>query len=294
MTAENSSYKDLKVGNMSEIVYAVEGGLEDFCAAGSYEFNAIGKCKPTTYLTDNKIVEYDFTQEKYKYAFRSLVFLLEASYAKEPKPDTLGKKKDECLIGFKNSAYYNNQKYDPNQCDKNNGYFSNFIRMSLTLIDLLLPYIIPFKKDDGVIEWVVGGAKDVNETFVKYNYFTKEEYEALKCVKMECPEEVIDKLKLESGKLNGYAIWSKEYKKENNFKFNFDVTKGGYVVYTVYAKVDKKWGESVNASPHLPPQSVLVQLRTNKDYVAENPNFQLKGMEYVTLKKPKVILLSAN
>jgi hypothetical protein len=286
--AKNSSYiNELEYGNMSNIVYPVSGSMEDWAYSGSWEGNQIiSTCKPETYTPyPEQRTRYGEAQ---KYSLRSIMFLLEANHDKNPPESQLGQRIDNCLLYFHNNAF--NIPKPSEDCKQSDGYVNRIIRMGLTLIDLLTPYINYNILPDYTIEWVVGGAISVDETYVKYNCFTEEELKYY-----ECPDNktsVRDRLTNESPKLSGFAIWNKEYDKDKQFRFKIPPGGGGgYFVFQILAKVDKDWSFQVDAKPNIPPQTNIVNLRTNKNYVAElNGKFKLHGVDTFNTGVYKILI----
>lgn len=73
------------IGTMTDVVYSVNGGLEDWIYSASWDTNAIPQCKPET--------QPAYPIEKTQYnseTNRVFIYLLEASIDKEPKEETFG------------------------------------------------------------------------------------------------------------------------------------------------------------------------------------------------------------
>ena len=86
-------------------------------------------------------------------------------------------------------------------------------------------------------------------------------------------------LKKKSDILSGSALWDLNFKREKIFKHDFNPEKK-FLVYIIYAKVDKDWMKQNNPKPLVSPQTHIVNLRNNNEYTAKNKNFHLKGQEY--------------
>ena len=189
-------------GKMNNLVYPVRGGFEDWAYSGSWENEPVitTKCEPKTYGGySSKKTNY---KKYYPNAVKAISFLLETSNDKTPNKKQLGKFKSkikgknrkECVLKIlKNPFQKEIDQNLKNIClsNLNNGYISKNLRLLLITIDLLEPYInyeIEFITEvDGKnylkLEWVVGGSKTVDETFVIYNFkgqnesFLDEEFE---------------------------------------------------------------------------------------------------------------------
>lgn len=168
-----------KTGTMNELVYAVKGGMEDWAYAGSWDTEKMIPCEPVQYGG------YDRNRTIYNAStLRALNMLIETSNDKIPK-DHLGSKQ-EILNNSAASVY--------------NGHVTRNIRLALTAIELVQPYVaiwganmVPLKNDvipaldrsgrsctkskvmkipqgqnDTVIAWTVGGGFTVDYTTIMY------------------------------------------------------------------------------------------------------------------------------
>lgn len=107
------------VGTMNELVYPVEGGMEDWSYAASWDTDRVVRCTPTTYG--------GYPSEKTRYSpgnLRTFNALVETSNEKTPRDADLGT--DEDLL----TPY-----------GAGNGHISRNVRLSLSLIDLVEPYV---------------------------------------------------------------------------------------------------------------------------------------------------------
>jgi len=107
------------VGTMNELVYPVEGGMEDWSYAASWDKDRVVQCTPTTYG--------GYPPERTTYGpgnLRTFNALVETSNDKTPQDADLGT--DEDLL----TPY-----------GAGNGHISRNVRLSLALIDLVEPYV---------------------------------------------------------------------------------------------------------------------------------------------------------
>lgn len=266
------------------------GAMEDWAYSGSWEGSPIitQPCRPLTYNGyEEKKTLYD---KFHKNSIKSIMFLLETSEDKSPSEKLLGKKNKNCLINFRLNAFFNKKK-QKNYCREkdNNGYIPKVIRISLLLIDLIKPYI-NFrqlnKNNNLLIQWSVGGAIEVNETFILFGYFERElTKDILKEIKREKnPENIRGHLMFKTGVKEGKGIWDKNYSKENYFEETFisPEKQGKVLVFIIYAKVDQNWKSPRNSSPRIPPQTHFVNSRINEYYKVNDSkdNFEIEGRLY--------------
>jgi Predicted deacylase len=168
-----------RTGTMNELVYAVKGGMEDWAYAGSWDTDKMIPCEPTQYGG------YDKNRTVYNGStLRAFNMLIETSNDKIPK-DHLGSSR-EILSSESNYEY--------------NGHVSRNVRLALTAIELVQPYVViwganrvPLKNDviptmdrsgrtcrtskimkipqgrnDTTIAWYVGGGFTVDYTTIMY------------------------------------------------------------------------------------------------------------------------------
>jgi len=279
---------------MTGTVYPVTGGMEDWAYSGSWEgFPIITQpCKPRTYGGyNNEKTMYD---KNYKDALKSIMFLLEVSHEKIPEQKLLGRKNLDCLINIRQNAFFNTIAPNKNKCldELIDGYVPRIIRLSLLLIDILKPYVNyrhSTQKDNLLIEWTVGGAITVNETFILFDYFeTMPNKELINSIKLEKNprNSQIKYLKQATSIVNGKAIWDQNYSANDIFKFIFEQPKkkGKFLVFLIYAKVDQEWAKQNMPDPQVPPQTHISNIRINDNYHAKNNNFEISGQLYYQSK----------
>jgi hypothetical protein len=168
-----------RTGTMNELVYAVKGGMEDWAYAGSWDTDKVIQCEPTQYGG------YDKNRTVYNAStLRAFNMLIETSNDKIPK-DHLGSSHE---ILSESSYEYN-------------GHVSRNVRLALTAIELVQPYVViwgansvPLKNDvipsmdrsavrtcrqskvmripqgrnETTIGWYVGGGFTVDYTTIMY------------------------------------------------------------------------------------------------------------------------------
>ncbi len=236
------SLADLKIGPMTDTVYYVKGGMEDWAYAAAWEKAENGpvvKCKSSTY-GGYEVLEYKDA------AFRDIMFLVETDNDKSPT-NNLGKKED----------VLNNQS----------GLVPEYIRMSLALIDLAQPHIelsTPLIAGSKTrVHWRVWGCVTVNETKLNYIPYSPS---------ITIDDKLIRNKQLKSTRSqSGSCRWG-EF---TEFSEKLEI-EGDYLVF-VTAVVDQDWRDQRNPDPAVPPQTHIVQMRTSDEYNASNGKWTLKG-----------------
>ena len=133
--------KRYQTGDMNGVVYPVRGGMEDWAYSGGWEgFPIINTCNPNTYRG------YDKSKTNYTNnpdALKSIMFLLEVSHNKYPPERLLGRNNIDCILNLRKNAFFNNVTPKYKLCLNNDidGYVTKILRLSLSLIDILEPYI---------------------------------------------------------------------------------------------------------------------------------------------------------
>ena len=153
--------KDYPVGRINSLVYPVDGGMEDWLYAAGWDKGVLKNC--------NSDVPSEITNGIQN---RAIVYLVETSDAKHPSDASLG------------------GPYNPlTNKSPNNGHVPRNLRVALTAIDAVQPYVCFSKIEtkyvtatkslDVGLTWSVGGAFHVENTFVELvkapmNYIEKE------------------------------------------------------------------------------------------------------------------------
>jgi len=271
------------------MVYPVTGGMEDWAYSGSWEgFPIITQpCRPKTYngYKDEKTM-YD---RNYKDALKSIMFLLEVSNEKTPEQKLLGRKNKHCLMNTRHNAFFSDIAKNIEKCKEDliDGYVPRIIRISLLLIDILQPYVNFRQKvndNDLIVEWTVGGAISVDETFILYNFFeiVPDEKIINEILSEKIPQNTMKYLNHKTSIKKGKAIWDKNFTEKDYFSETIEnPAKGGKIlIYIIYAKVDQNWGKQNIPDPDVPPQTHITNIRTNDEYKAANNDFEIKGRSY--------------
>lgn len=260
---------------MNDLVYPVHGGMEDWAYAGSWDPDRVIQCKPKTY--DGYDAEKTVYDESTLRVFNMLV---ETSNSKEPKHD-LGTSKD---ILTTNS--------------ESNGHVARNIRLALLAAELVQPYAavhavneleltddlvplvdrtkhacrdtkavaVPHNSRKTVVQWTVGGALTVDATSLVYaSWDDLADYDC----EAQPSEEVTALLKegTSIGTTSGTTAFGGT---ATTFSASLDISgfhAGDKIAVFAKARVDQDWaGLLETAIPQQPPQSHVVNTRTNPDW----------------------------
>jgi hypothetical protein len=289
-TTSNRKFR-YETGDMNTVVYPVRGGMEDWAYSGSWEGAPIivQPCKPRTY--NGYPAEKTTYDNIHSDGMRNIMLLLEVSHSKDPEQKTLGKQNVDCLLNMRKNAFFNTITPHQNTCLDSHidGYIPRIIRLSLTLIDILEPYINYYgeykkKSNQFEIKWNVGGSIVVDETYVLYKSFekidksnytkVKELFEKINDIKQDIKEEtkisMLSKVLNQKSKVkSGKGVWNIEYLNNSDpFIFKTNLKNKSQIIFIIVAKVDSYMKDFDNeADPKVPPQTHFVNLRTKEGYV---------------------------
>ncbi|GMF30856.1 unnamed protein product [Phytophthora lilii] len=157
----NTYYKD---GTMNDVVYAVNGGMEDWGYAASWE-NEFTTPKPIRPCNPKSFGGYPAAKTTYNNAtHRAFNVLIETSYSKQPNATSLGN----------SSALSDKALSDYLPATETIGHVPRNVRLSLLYIDLVQPYVLwkthPHNTTvdkAATFKWEVAGAITVDSTQLK-------------------------------------------------------------------------------------------------------------------------------
>lgn len=139
------------------MVYAVEGGMEDWGYAAGWEneayqkeidegkhkdviFPIIDECKPKVYGGK----KFDSDSRVDQIHTRASMILIETSDDKAPARELMGDRSDDnkCVLQYLDTAFYEGVDNDDRaDCKKRDGHVPRNMRICLSLIDLAAPYV---------------------------------------------------------------------------------------------------------------------------------------------------------
>ena len=234
------SNADIKIGTMSDTVYPVDGGMEDWAYAAGWE-NESNPSKPINSCNG-------FSDIQNKQGFKQLMFLVETDDVKSPRNNMYGTK---------------NQVLDPAP----EGLIPQYIRMSLGLIDLVEPYIkidILPNAFGYEVTWEVWGCIQVDWTSLYYTPFTTETNQTVHS-NLNQALHLFSQTMPQSGDCGGKTVFYESIEGKNN------------LLFFVAASVDRKWLDQAHPDPQVPPQSHVVRARTDPNYFVSVNNYSIQG-----------------
>jgi hypothetical protein len=283
-----------KYGDMNSQVYPVQGGMEDWAYAGSWDPDRVVRCQPTTFG--------GYDAEKTAYGpgtLRTFNMLVESSDYKIPPGNMLGTSQDLLLHDSAGT-----------------GYVSRNVRLSLMSAELVEPYVVvsevnelvltddlvPMVERSGascqqtkavsvpatsrkvVVQWTVGGALTVDETKVWYAKWSDVPSDKLDCM-FQPDMDNVQALFKEGTPISataGYGRFNMAQASQPPFSASLDITgfsTGDRLVVIASAKVDQNWVTTQvdDVQPPLPPQSHIVNVRTNSSWHHEIEGKHIHG-----------------
>ncbi|KAL4161365.1 hypothetical protein PRNP1_001919 [Phytophthora ramorum] len=266
-------------GTMNDVVYAVNGGMEDWGYAASWENEfttpkPIKECNPSTYGG------YPSAKTKYNNAtHRAFNVLIETSDSKQPNTTSLGDSStlsDEAL-----SDYLPDTEMV--------GHVPRNVRLSLLYIDLVQPYVLWKTHPDNTtvekaatFEWEVAGAITVDNTQLKV--WSEDSSNATHT-------------RAQSGVTRWYHEDLGLKAKTNNkglFSANVEFEIAGTYYVQAIATVDQDWatqgtGDDVPV-PKVDPQTHIANARTNEDWLYSNNDRVVRGQTVWTSQEAKIVV----
>eukprot|EP00934_Nitzschia_sp_Nitz4_P005610 Nitzschia sp. Nitz4//scaffold51_size120721//27077//29260//NITZ4_003719-RA/size120721-processed-gene-0.113-mRNA-1//1//CDS//3329553838//5600//frame0 len=298
-----SKSKPYNYGTMNELVYYVNGGMEDWAYAGSWDPDRVVPCEPNTFD--------GYPAEKTTYGdstLRAFNMLIETSNLKTPPKNQLG------------TTYEVMEERTPQ-----NGHISRNIRLSLLAAELVEPYVsilsvnhavlqddmVPFlerndrtcvrhktvsvAKDATSVEvrFTVGGALSIDQVDVWIAPWKSIPTDQLDCISQPTGTEGFVQGTIESASTGAgrYSLSGsqppvpKDLIHSTNgpvFQARLEIPEGldvlDEIVVLASARVDQSWKESPdNVKPDMDPQSHIVNARTNPDWHHESAGKHVVG-----------------
>lgn len=211
---------------MTDTVYSVRGGYEDWAYAAGWEKDAINKCE-------------NYEEERYyNIDARCIMFLVEADKQKHPVKSTYGTSEavERALEQWPPKFYRKESEIGKDEVlKKGYGHIARNVMLSLTMIDLLKPYVIR----ESAREFRVGGCKRVDSLQV-----------------LADGGAVIKQFTKTPG------IWE-----DPSYTYTVDIGESGRATFRI--RCDSEFGEQVDPSPNVKPQTFWMQSRMNTAFAAE-------------------------
>jgi hypothetical protein len=261
--------------------------MEDWAYAGSWDANRNLECA-------------DYPSDKVTYnagTLRAFNILVEISNDKTPAASTLG-----------TSA----QVLSPTT--SGNGYVSRMVRIAVMSAELVEPYvklasvnglaltrdIVPLQRRDRLqckktqqitisspgtvtLSWQVGGAMTVDSTRLWFAKWNDPSEERLDCISQPGIKYIQNRFNqgTVTSATTGLGLYSNQAGAGTTFEGSIDLSgfsSGDSIVVLVSARVDQGWSTvPTNAAPNVPPQSHIVNARTNPRWSYKSNGKVVKG-----------------
>ena len=292
------------------MVYYVRGGMEDWAYAGSFDPERVIPCEP------KEFDGYPTSQTVYNNStLRVFNMLIETSNNKEPTKDELGSSLDVLNRDTPENGHVSrNIRLSLLAADLVEPWVSVISVNNVALYDDVVPLsvrsertcqstkavMVPKNNRKVVVEWTVGGAIAIDHTELWFARWVDIPESQLDCLNQ--PKSVEGFLKgsaigLTNGTgVNSHAGSHPSPEKDTSTRSstgelptNGPVFRGSIeipenwadlteIVVLAVARVDQAWGEQPdNVEPKLPPQSHVVNARTNLDWNHESAGKYIKG-----------------
>ncbi len=254
------------VDKMTDLVYAVKGGLEDWAYAASWtrgsETDQLVDCVSTSYGGFNSS-ELHIEPENVRFP----LYLVETNYLKRPADSTFG---SEQGIREPGSVH--------------DGNIPRNIRLALAMIDMAIPYVrdieaAPHNDSFISVSWKIGGALHVNETYIEWTMETRSSTPTKEAsgnntsvwtVNCErAPECALYNFTNRTKGQKGGSVWISPDAKFSAYLPRAESQNISYV-FRVRALVDQQWARQDEPRPKLPPQTHFTRIRTEPAYHMEH------------------------
>ena len=311
-------------GPMNDLVYPVRGGMEDWAYAGSWDPDRVTTCHPDTYGG------YSTDKTTYNNAtLRMFNMLVETSGMKIPTKETLGTNKDLFDSEGEGTGHIaRNIRLALTMIDVVEPYAFFTAVDDKYLQDDIVPLTdrtgtnciktkvikVPqngVDNDGTLLQWTVGGGFDVTETGLIYSKWEDmpDSFDGSTQPTMKMIETFSNmrRVTLEDG---GRTRWNTDgafppFEDEDmsdflgpSFSAKIDLTEfavGDEIAVMAYTMVDQHWIKSPNSDigPDLPPQSHVVNARTNPDWHFESAGKVIQGREWF-FSTPVTLIVKEN
>lgn len=300
-----SKSKPYQYGTMNDLVYYVRGGMEDWAYAGSWDPERVVQCKPSSFggYPVDKTVYNNST-------LRVFNMLVETSDQKEPHKTSLGTSLNVMTNDSEENGHVSrNIRLALLAAELVEPYVAVVGIDNLAIQDDLPPllsregrtcqrhkaYSIARDASDVEIQFTVGGAISINSVDIWFAKWDDIPREQLNCVSQPTSTDGFQKgtiLSATNG--TGYFARAGSHPRSNTpsevdsmttgpiFRAKISVPPGlktlDQLVVLASARVDQDWANGrPNTEPNIPPQSHIVNARTNLDWHHESAGKHVKG-----------------
>lgn len=296
-TNENNAINDYVLGDMSTLVYPVDGGMEDWAYAGSWE-NAVSKdirpikqCMPGTFSEYR--MEWESIRSNWDYKLRCLMYLAETSHAKKPNENTLGnddKVKDVFDFERYNDFYghvIRNMRLIYAGADMI--YASVYIEMTKVVV---VNSNSNSNSNEMVLPFTLMGCYSVkNVSLFSINYYAlSKEMLTETFFNKATTLNLVNSLPINNNNTTLQCYWSNysqtysftipTHNKHISTNTTFDTDIKGSIYFIRGEAPDSTWSTQEHPDPNVSPQSHVVRSKTNLTYFLSNGNYTVKSNYY--------------
>ena len=288
--------KDYKLGDMTSLVYAVEGGLEDWSYGGSWENKInekIGINKfPIVDCTPETFEKYDMSWKNiynldinYDYKLRCVMYLIEAYDVKMPNENLYGKKYEKGNII---------EIFDFQNVNNFYGLIPRNMRMMYSAIDLISASIFIN------VEKIIKNDNYFLIPFIFMGCLKLKKYSVYKIQINNITREILDIEYLKKFAKNKNNLLYEFTHNINCYYSNYDfynltidinnnLKNINYLIFIEGEGPDQDWGKQTNPDPNVPPQTHVVRSKLNSNYSIFNGNYTL-GSNYYFYSYPMILI----
>lgn len=294
--------------------------MEDWAYAAGWEKKIdktiFADCHPATYKKSKKASFASGDQIK------TNLYLIEAAMNKDPEESSFGEKSnnDKCILElFGNPFEGEINSKECTECETMDGHVSRNVRVSLSMIDMAAPYIVPNKPEKKgkatKVSFAVGGSITVDKAFILYDDYAKvkENPKFSKIFKTEDGKTSISKAYMKEKKdMNAVLedvkslfahktedVSGKGFdnafkggspkgsicsgrKKSELLSQNMDLNDTGKdIAYIIVANTDQDFGKQKSPDPKVKPQTHFANQRIDPTYFVEQNNQWIMSYYYV-------------
>jgi len=249
------------VGKVTDILYPVKGGLEDWAYAASWaktiERDAfVEECTNEIKANDNasKIIINEHN-------VRFPLYLIETANSKWPSKELWGRKE--------------------NYSESTLGHIPRNIRVSMALMDMAEPYIRDveinyYDERFAELTWKVGGSLHVNETYVEVNTYCKTilETEFIWLNNSKLIDNCMN-ISYKSNVQSGPGYWT-DSKSTFNALIPLSLLINISYSFRIAAIVDQQWSIQSDPKPNIPPVTHFTRMRIEDNYYANSSTSVIK------------------
>ena len=299
------STKPYQYGTMNDVVYFVRGGMEDWAYAGSFDPDRVIGCEPETHggYPKEKTIYNDST-------LRVFNMLVETSNNKSPKGSDLGTSENVLSRDTEGNGHVSrNIRLSLLAAEMVEPYVSIVGVNDILLSDDIVPLsgrggrscqkskavMVANNAEEVEFQWSVGGSMTIDETQIWYA-----KWDDIGEAQLDCLSQPSNITGFKNGTIigdnSGTGLFSKDgaSPRPNSasriasstdgpiFKGKISIPEGmktlEKLVVIVSARVDGSWAKQPkDIAPKLPPQSHVVNARTNPDWHHESSGKKIQG-----------------